>query len=98
MTDKEGPVLHQNQGPNQAPNQNPPPNEDPQNAPPPLNPFMPNAPLAPAVPQRPQLNWSHFKPKYAGKPDQDAEAHLLRTMTGWIHTSFQIKLRHRDFV
>ena len=25
-----------------------------------------------------QLNWSHFKPKYSGKPDEDAEAHLLR--------------------
>ena len=32
----------------------------------------------PAVPQRPQLNWPHFKSKYAGKPDEDAEAHLLR--------------------
>ena len=30
------------------------------------------------APQRPQLNWSHFKPKYAGKPDEDVEAHLLR--------------------
>ena len=81
MVDKEDPVLHQdqnpNQGPNQAPNQNPPPNENPQN-PPPLNPFMPNAPVALAEPQRPQLNWSHFKPEYAGKPDDDAEAHLLR--------------------
>ena len=77
MVDAEDPALHQNQGPNQAPNQNPPPNEDPQDASPPLNPFMPNAPLAPAVPQRPQLNWSHFKPKYAGKPDKDAETHLL---------------------
>ena len=26
-----------------------------------------------------QLNCSHFKPKFAGKPDEDAEAHLLRT-------------------
>ena len=86
MSDEEGPVLHhnqnqnqnQNQDPNQAPNQNPPPNENPQNLPPPLNPFMPNAPVAPAVPQRPQLNWSNFKPKYAGKRDEDKEAHLLR--------------------
>ena len=87
MADKEGPVLHQNQdqGPNQAPNQNPPPEEDPQNAPPPPNPFMSNAPLAPVVPQRPQLNWSHFKPEYAGKPDEDTEAHLLRT-DDWIDT------------
>ena len=25
-----------------------------------------------------QLNWSHFKPEFAGKPTEDAEAHLLR--------------------
>ena len=25
------------------------------------------------------LNWSHFKPKFSGKPDKDAEAHLLCT-------------------
>ena len=23
------------------------------------------------------LNWSHFKPKFLGKPEEDAEAHLL---------------------
>ena len=27
----------------------------------------------------PQLYWSQFKPKFTGKPDEDAEAHLLRT-------------------
>ena len=27
----------------------------------------------------PQLNWSHFKPEFAGKPDEDMEVHLLRT-------------------
>ena len=27
----------------------------------------------------PQLNWSHFKPEFSGKPHEDAEAHLLRT-------------------
>ena len=27
----------------------------------------------------PQLNWLHFKPEFTGKPDEDAEAHLLRT-------------------
>ena len=82
MADKEGPVLHQNQ----APNQNPPSNENPQNPPPPLNPFMPNTPVAPVVPQRPQLNWSHFKPKYTGKLDEDVEAHLLRT-NDWMDTN-----------
>ena len=33
----------------------------------------------------PPLNWSHFKPKYSGKPDEDAEAHLLR-MNNWMNT------------
>ena len=27
------------------------------------------------------MNWSHFKPEYSGKPDEDVEAHLLRTNT-----------------
>ena len=26
-----------------------------------------------------QLNWSHFRPEFSGKPEEDAEAHLLRT-------------------
>ena len=25
------------------------------------------------------LSWSHFKPEFSGKPDEDAEAHLLHT-------------------
>ena len=33
----------------------------------------------------PPLIWSHFKPKYSGKPDKDAEAHLLR-MNNWMDT------------
>ena len=50
MAGVEGPVLHQNQnqGPNPAQNQNPSPDGDPQDAPCPLNPVMPNAPLVPA--------------------------------------------------
>ena len=31
----------------------------------------------------PQLNWSHFKPEFADKPDEEAEAYLLRT-NDWI--------------
>ena len=27
----------------------------------------------------PPLNWSHFKPEFAGRLDKDVEAHLLRT-------------------
>ena len=33
----------------------------------------------------PQLHWSHFKPEFWGKPDEDAEAHLLRT-NDWMDT------------
>ena len=37
-------------------------------------------PKPPAVPQQPiHMNWSHFKPELSGKPDEDVEAHLLRT-------------------
>ena len=46
---------------------------------------MTNALIAPGAPPRPQLNWSHFKPEYAGKTDEDAEAHLLRT-NDWMET------------
>ena len=68
---------HDDQNQNQNPDQNP--NQVPNQIPPPLNPFLPNAPIVPGAPPRPQLNWSHFKPEFAGKPDNDAEAHLLRT-------------------
>ena len=33
----------------------------------------------------PQLNWSHFKPEFSGKPDKDVEVHLLRT-NDWMDT------------
>ena len=33
----------------------------------------------------PQLSWLHFKSEFAGKPDEDLEAHLLRT-NDWIDT------------
>ena len=33
----------------------------------------------------PQLNWSHFKPEFTEKPEEDAEAHLLR-MNDWMGT------------
>ena len=39
----------------------------------------------PGAPQRPKLNWSHFKPEYAGTVEEDAEAHLLRT-NNWMNT------------
>ena len=39
------------------------------------------------------LNWSHFKPKSAGKPEEDAEAHLLCTNDWmWMH-NFEEKVQ-----
>ena len=50
----------------------------------PVQPVVPpNQPIQPA--SMPQLNWSHFKPIFAGKPDKDAEALLLRT-SDWMDT------------
>ena len=34
---------------------------------------------------QPQLNWSYFKPEFSGKPEEDAEGHLLRT-NDWMET------------
>ena len=49
----------------------------------PQQPAAPQAPQQPAALQAPQqmghLNCSNFKPECSGKPDEDAEAHLLHT-------------------
>ena len=50
--------------------------------PPPAPTQAAQATQAPHVPQGHQLmhlNWSYFKPEFSGKPDEDAEAHLLHT-------------------
>ena len=31
------------------------------------------------------MNWSHFKPEFLGRPDEDVEVHLLRT-NDWMTT------------
>ena len=37
-------------------------------------------PVQPPVPMaNNQLNWSHFRPEFSGKPEEDVEAHLLKT-------------------
>ena len=42
--------------------------------------YIPNPMLPPAPPvQIPQLYWSCFKPELSGKPEEDVEAHLLRS-------------------
>ena len=52
-------------------------------APPPLpaqpNPVQQAQQPAPQGQQMKHINWSHFKPEFSGKPEEDAEAHLLRT-------------------
>ena len=44
-------------------------------------------PLQPQVGQQVHLcmNWSHFKPEYSGKPEEDVKAHLLRK-NDWMNT------------
>ena len=43
-------------------------------------PVAPDQPVpAQPIQHMPQLYWSHFKAEFAGKPEEDADAHLLRT-------------------
>ena len=53
----------------------------------PQNPGNPNPlPVQPPIPMaNNQLNWSHFRPEFSGTPNEDAEAHLLRT-EDWMTT------------
>ena len=101
MADHNGPTKNENanRNPNQNPNQvqDNVQNDDPGENPPPYNPFLPNAPIVPGVPQRPKLKWSHFKWEYAGKQEEDAEAHLLRT-NDWMDTyDFQDHVKVQRF-
>ena len=50
-------------------------------------PPVPQAPQQPIqqAQQMPHFNWSHFKPEFSGKPEEDAEAHLLR-INNWMMT------------
>ena len=43
-----------------------------------------NQDLAGQQPQHLHLNWSYFKPEFSGKPDEDAEAHLLH-LNDWMN-------------
>ena len=53
----------------------------------PQNPGNPKPlPVQPPIPMaNNQLNWSHFRPEFSGTPNEDAEAHLLRT-EDWMTT------------
>ena len=66
------PVSEELEQPNLPPNQpNQPPNQ------------VQNLPVA--IAHKQQLNWSYFKPEFSGKPEEDAEEHLLRT-NDWMET------------
>ena len=45
----------------------------------------------------PQLNWSYFKPEFTGKPEEDAEAHLLRRNDGMETHAFQKGVKVQSF-
>ena len=90
----EGNQQNQAEEPNQIPNLPPEQEEHNHIGQPPYQPNKPNQPNQPpnlpqnlpvqmANPQ--QLNWSYFKPELSGKPEEDAEAHLLRT-NDWMET------------
>ena len=36
------------------------------------------------------LNWSNFKPEFSGKPDEDAEAHLL-CLNNWMNGHYFVE-------
>ena len=88
---------HQSEEPNQVPNLPPAPVEPDQLEQPNPPPYKPNQPNQPNQPPNPhqnlpvamahpqQLNWSYFKPEFSGKPEEDTEAHLLRT-NDWMET------------
>ena len=63
---------------------------------PPTQPIVqPTQPIQPGP--MPQLNWSHFKPEFSGKPDEDVEVHLLR-MNDWMDThAFQVGVEVQRF-
>ena len=69
---------------------------------PPVPPVQPHIPptqpiVSPTQPFQPgpmpQLHCSHFKPEFAGKLDEDMDAHLLRT-NGWIGFPEGVKVQH----
>ena len=74
-----------------------PPPADPKapapNQPAPENPADPamhalnQSPLAaPQIIHQPALNWSHFKPEFSGRPEEDVEVHLCTN--DWMETHY----------
>ena len=62
-----------------------PPGPAPHREDPPLQPAPQPVSLQPGQQAQMCMNWSHFKPEYSGKPEEDVEAHLFRT-NDWMNT------------
>ena len=94
MADQDGLAINENANRNPNQNQNQAEgiaqNDDQGQNPPPHYPFLANAPIAPGVPQRPQLNCSHFKPNMQVKQKKMQKHIYLGQMTGWTHMTFRI--------
>ena len=55
------------------------------------------AQAAPQIIHQPTLNWSHFKPEFSGRPEEDVKAHLLHT-NNWMEThNFQQGVKVQGF-
>ena len=52
---------------------------------PPAQPYQLVPPTQPCQQAHVVLNWSLFRPEFSGKPEEDAEVHLLRT-NDWMET------------
>ena len=87
------PTCPPNVPPNQPPNQptNQPPNQpalaNPAGPPQPVPNWPKPFPCQPAcqIIHQQMVNWGHFKPEFAGKPEEDTDAHLLCT-NDWMWT------------
>ena len=76
---------------------------------PPANPTGPAVPVsnllqpfpyqpAPQIIHQQMINWCHFKPEFPGRPEEDAEVHLLRT-NDWMRThNFEEDMKVQRFV
>ena len=57
---------------------------------------IPNEP-APHIIHQQVLNWSYFKPAFAGRPEDDAEAHFLCTNNWVVIHNFQEDVKIQRF-
>ena len=59
--------------------------------------LMQHALAAPQIIHQQVLNWSHFKPEFAGRSEEDAEVHLLHTNDWMINHYFPNDVKVQRF-